>query len=198
METIKIEVNKKVNGKYEPVGEVDIFVPTLEEAGFTGLTRAKDEAGADLMEDGLPVYSTDEANYVQAAILAAVKAQARNKLVPGTATLKDGQTIATDWAGLTAEAERNGAALAAIRELKAKFAAWVAGLGKTQATQQVLTTLFGNKQALALQSPIHKEKMQGYVADFAESLDAATLASGQRYLQSLLDACTPAVEAEDF
>jgi hypothetical protein len=199
MEKQIIEVNKKVAGKYEKVGEVAIFVPTLEDAGFTA-ERQMDKEGKPVVEDGLPVYVEDKHNWVQGAMLAAVKAQARNKLVPGSATLKDGASIAEDWDALTAEGERggNGAALAAVRELKAAFVAWVATLGKSATTQQVLTTLFGNRQALSLQSPSHKEKMEAYVTDFAATLDADALAKGERYLQSLIDACKAETEAEDF
>ena len=201
MRKLEIEVNKKgASGKYEPVGKVDIFCPTLEEFGLTAEV-AVDKDGAAMEEDGLPVYKADAINWLQGAVLAAVKAQARNRLVSGTATLKDGAAIADTLEALIAEGERgagSAAALAAIRELKTKFGAYVAGLGKSAAAQTLLTTLFGNKTALAMQSEANKQKMAGYISSFAETLEAEALASGQRYLQSLLDNCEGVVEAEDF
>lgn len=194
-----IEVNKKVDGKYSKVGDVTIFVPTLESFGFAA-EQAKDKDGALLVDEGLPVYTTDEANWLQGAILAQVKAQARNKLVSGTAELKPGAKIATNFAELTAEGDRagNGAALQAIRELKTAFAKWVAGLGKSAAAQSLLNGLFGNKQALAVQAADNKAKMAQYVADFAETLTPEALEVGQKYLQSLLDVCSSNVSADDF
>ena len=198
--SIKIEVNKKVNGKYSPVGAVDIFVPTLEDAKFAGMERMKDEKGAEVFEDGLPVYKEDAHNWIQGAILAQVKAQARNKLVSGTATLKDGQAIAVDWPTLTVEGERggNGEALAIVREAKADFGKWVASLGKSQAAQATLNTLFSNKQALSLQSPEHKAKMATYVTDFAGTLEAEKLAKFEKYLNSVVEAAQASVDADDF
>jgi hypothetical protein len=197
--TIGIEVNKKVGGKFQKVGAVDIFVPTLEAAGFTP-ERQKDAEGNDMVEDGLPVYKEESHNWIQGAILAQVKAQARNKLVSGTATLKDGAAIATDWATLTAEGERggNGDALAIVREVKAAFAKHVSGLGKSQKAQETLTTLFGSKQSLALQSPENKAKMEQYVTDFAATLDEANLTRFMKYLEGIQTACANTEEVDDF
>lgn len=194
-----IEVNKKVDNKYSKVGDVTIHVPTLACFNIQA-EQAKDKEGTLLVDDGLPVYTTDEANWLQGAILAQVKAQARNKLVSGSAELKPGAKIATNFAELTAEGDRagNGAALQAIRELKTLFAKWVAGLGKSAAAQALLNGLFGNKQALAVQAVDNKNKMAQYVADFAESLAPEALESGQKYLQSLLDVCSTSADASDF
>ncbi len=197
--TLSIEVNKKVGGKFEKVGAVDIYVPTLEAAGFTP-ERQKDDAGNDVMEDGLPVYKTDAHNWIQGAMLAQVKAQARNKLVSGTAALKDGQAIATDWPTLTAEGERggNGDALAVVREVKEAFKKHVATLNKSQKAQETLVTLFASKQSLALQSPENKAKMAQYVADFAETLEEPQMARYMKYLEAINAACEVGEEVEDF
>lgn len=194
-----IEVNKKVDKKYEKLGDVTIFVPTLDCFGLVA-EQAKDKDNNPMVDEGLPVYTTDEANWLQGAILAQVKAQARNKLVSGTAELKPGAKIATNFAELTAEGDRagNGAALQAIRDLKTAFAKWVSGLGKSAAAQALLNGLFGNKQALAVQAVDNKQKMAQYVADFAETLTPEALEAGQKYLQSLLDVCASTVSADDF
>lgn len=199
MQELKIEVNKKVNGKYSKVGEVAIHVPMLHEL-FAEAKIAVDKEGKQVFEDGLPVYEKDEHNWVQGSMLAQVKAQARNKLVPGTADVKAGQAIATDWASLTAEGDRvgNPDALAAIREAKADFSKWVASLNKSAAAQATLNTLFGNKQALALQSSDNKQKMSGYVTDFAASLEVAQLERYTKYLDSVIAACEVTTEVDDF
>lgn len=196
---LTIEVNKKVAAKFVKVGEVAIYCPTLEDAAFPPV-RQLDEAGKEVFEDGLPVYKEKAHNWIQGAILAQVKAQARNKLQTGTATLKDGQTIATDWETLTAEGDRggNGDALAAVREAKAAFAKHVGTLGKSQKAQDTLTTLFASKQSLALQSPENKQKMAAYVEGFAASLDEAQLARFMKYLEGISGACEVTDEVEDF
>lgn len=202
MQAIQMEVNKKNpsnNGKYEKVGEVTIFVPLLSEV-FPEVKISKDKDGKDVVEDGLPVYEDEKHNYLQGAIFAAVKAQARNKLKPGTATLKDGQAIAQDWAALTAEGERggNGEALAIVREAKAAFAEFVKTLGKSANAQQTLNLLFSNKQALSLQSAENKAKMEAYITDFAGSLNEQQMARFEKYITSVAEACAVTTEADDF
>lgn len=196
---LAIEVNKKVAGKYAKVGDVDIFCPTLESAGFAPEV-ATDKEGNAVIEDGLPVYKEAAHNWILGAMLAQVKAQARNKLVSGTASLKEGSTIAADWEALTAEGERggNGDALAAVREVKADFLAFAKALGKSQKAVETLTTLFGSKNSLALQSPENKAKMATYVADFAETLDEVKLARYMKYLEGINAACETSSEVDDF
>lgn len=199
MQELKIEVNKKVAGKYSPVGEIAIFVPLLHGV-FAEAVIAKDKDGNDIYEDGLPVYADDRHIFIQDAITAAVKANARNKLVSGTATLKDGAVIATDWAALTAESGRTGNpdALAAIREVKADFRAWAATLGKSAAAQQTMVTFFEKPDALRLQSEVHKQKIADYVGAFAETLDEAKLARYSKYLEKIAAVCEVATEIDDF
>lgn len=182
--------------KFVPVGDVTYYCPTLAAFGITAEPQMKD--GAPILEEGLPVYATDELNWLQKSIHQQVKAQARNKLVSGTTDLKDGQAIATTLAELCAESEGSTTALEAIRAIKAVWAKWVAGSGKSAATQNLLVTLFGNKQALASQPYETKMKFSGYVADFAVTLDEATLAIGQRYMDSLIAVASATVEADDF
>ena len=182
--------------KFVPVGDVTYYCPTLAAFGITAEPVMKD--GAIVLEEGLPVYATDELNWLQKAIHMQVKAQARNKLVSGTTDLKDGQTIATTLAELCAESEGSTAALEAIRAIKALWAKWVAGSGKSAATQNLLVTLFGNKQALASQPEGTKQKFVGYVGDFCLTLDEAALQAGQRYIDSLLAVANAVVEADDF
>lgn len=201
--TSKIEVSKKetVSGKneYVKVGEVAIHVPTLQDIIDVGTpTQEVDDKGAPVFtDDGLPVYKADAHNWAQNAVFAQVKAQARNKLVSGTATLKAGAVIATDWASLTAEGVNTGEALAIVREAKQAMAAWAASLGKSAGAQALINGMFGNKQALALQSAANKAKIETYVMDFAASLDAAKQARFEKYITSVLEVCTATAESLD-
>lgn len=194
MQNVIMAVSKKVNGKYEKQGEVAITVPILEDiAAIVAGAKVKEKD-----EEGLPVYEDDKANYVQSALLAYVKMNARNKLKPGTAELKDGQKIPTNWEELCAEGERggNGAALALARELKDEFGKWVNTLGKSAAAVTVITQYFNNKAALQLATQENKAKMRGYIEQFAESMSEEQLERFERPLASILESANS--ETADF
>ena len=192
MQKLNMVVSKKVDGKFAEVGKLVFFAPALADFGIEAPVT-----GAD--DEGVPTYATDALNWLQRSILAATKAQIRNKLVSGTADLKDGQTIPETLADLCAESEGgSGAALEAIRAIKALWAKWVAASGKSAAAQTMLVTFFGNKQALATQSEATKGKVVGYIADFCGTLTEEQLTAGQRYIDSILGVASSVVEAEDF
>lgn len=196
---ITIEVSKKENGKFNKVGEQTIHVPTLADViPFITSEVKKDDKGAEVFEDGLPVYVDDKANWVQGAILAMVKAQARNKMTPGTATLKDGQKIAETWEELCAEGVRDGSGLALAREFKAAFAEWVAKQGLAEAAANTLITLVSNKAALTLQQQGTKDKVKARLEGFANDLDAEKLEKFTRPLESAINACEATADAMDF
>lgn len=186
MQNIIMPVSKKVNGKYEKQGEIAITVPILDDiAAIVAGAKTKETD-----DEGMPVYEDDKANFVQSAILAYVKMNARNKLIPGTATVKDGQKIPTNWEELCAEGVRggNGAALALAREVKEAFATWANTLGKSAAAVTVMVQLFSNKTALSMASADHKAKMKGYIESFAESLSEADLEKYERPITAAIEA----------
>lgn len=193
----KIEIAKKVGDKREKVGEVIIYVPTLEAFGIAAEVSSIDD-------DGLPIYKDDKQDFLFSAIVAAVKAKARNSLVSGTADLKAGNTIATNFTELLAEGTRGGGAeaLAVVRELKAKMGFWLASVEKKSAgTQAFINGLFANRQALSLQSETNRGKMVEYINRFAEWLaddNLELLEKGQKYVNSLLEAAQAATSADDF
>lgn len=185
-------INQKVDGKYKPVGTVQYVLPTLAAFGISA-----EVAGTD-QETGWPEYKTDEHTWLQAAIDSAVKAMVRNRIDNATASLKPGATIPVSLAEITAEGERSGAALKVISEAKKDFAAWVAGLGKTQAACALLTQLFASKQAISLRPAGDKAKFAAYLSDFAGQLPEDKLAAYERYLDSLVQATQTELEATDF
>lgn len=176
--------------KYVEVGAVEVTVPVLADLiPFMGSKESGEE-------EGVPVYEAPEANFIMSAIMAYVKAGARNKLVSGTANVKDGLKIPETWAEFTAEGVRGGGeALAIQREAKAAFAEYIAKSGKSEAVINTLVMLFNNKPALQLQADANKAKVQGFVEAFAESLDEAALERLQRPIDSVLAACAPMADA---
>lgn len=192
MQNIIMAVSKKVNGKYEKQGEIAITVPLLSD--IAAIVAGAKEKEKD--EEGMPVYEADEANFVQSAILAYVKMNARNKLIPGTATVKEGQKIPTNWEELCAEGVRggNGAALALAREVKEEFTRWANTLGKSSAAVAVMVSLFSNKTALAMADAGKKQKMEAYITQFAESLSDEQLERYERPIASAVEACQSATD----
>lgn len=187
---ITIDVSKKENGKFNKIGEQVIYCPTLLDIlPFINSPIKKDEKGTEVYEEGLPVFEDDRANWVQGAILAAVKAQARNKMIPQTAQVKDGLKIAETWEELTAEGVRDGSGLALAREFKAAFADWIAKQGLSEAATSTLVTLVSNKAALQLQAKGTKDKVAARLGAFAESLDAAQLEKFMRPLEAAQAVC---------
>lgn len=192
MQNIIMAVSKKVNGKYEKQGEIAITVPLLSD--IAAIVAGAKEKEKD--EEGMPIYEADEANFVQSAILAYVKMNARNKLIPGTATVKEGQKIPTNWEELCAEGVRggNGAALALAREVKEEFTRWANTLGKSSAAVSVMVSLFSNKTALAMADAGKKQKMEAYITQFAESLTDEQLERYERPIASAVEACQSATD----
>lgn len=203
MQSFNMEVSKTVNKKRTAVGSVVVTTPLLADilpfvAAAAIDTKATEEAAKEKDFDGLPIYVSDEANWVFGAMLAAVKAGARNKLVSGTATLKDGLSIPTDWKELCAEGIRSGAAaLENLRAVKASFAAYVATLGKTEGTTQTIINLFNNKTALMTQTEAMRTKMAKYVEDYAATLNEADMERFTKPIDSVLEVCATTVQVGD-
>lgn len=203
MQVFKMEVSKTVNKKRTGVGDIVVTTPLLADilpfvAASAVDVKAMEEASKDKDFDGLPIYVSDEANWVFGAMLAAVKAGARNKLVSGTATLKDGLSIPTDWPSLVAEGIRSGAAaLENLRAVKTSFAAYVATLGKTESTAQTIVSLFNNKTALMTQTEAMRTKMAKYVEDYAATLNEADMERFTKPIDSILEVCATSVQVGD-
>ena len=189
MNTYNMEVSKKENGAYVKQGEITVFYPLLSELGLDVEPTKNDE-------DGFPIYSDEKVQYVFDAVLAAVKAQARNRLVSGTATLKPGLTIASTVEELLESGGNKGDALAAVREFLAAFKAWLPKTGKSEKVQSAVYELARNKASVALQSDDKKAKFSVYLSGFAETLNAEQVARFSRPLLALNEA-TEAGDALD-
>lgn len=188
MRSFNMEVSKKVDGQYEKQGEVVVYYPLLSDLGIA-VEPQKDD------DEGFPVYADDKVQYVFDAVLAAIKAQARNKLVSGTATLKAGLSIAATVEELLESGGGNrGQALAIVREFQNAFKAWLPSTGKSAAVQSLALTYAKNKEALALADADRKQKFGKYLTDFAASLSAEDAAKFSRPLLALQEAIETEVD----
>lgn len=195
MQSYKMEVSKKqeVNGtmSYVRQGEIEVPYPLLSDLGLSIEPTKNDE-------EGFPIYGDEKVQYVFDAVLAAVKAQARNKLVSGTATLKPGLSIASSVEELLESGGNKGDALAAVREFLAAFKAWLPKTGKSEKVQQAVYELARVKSSVSLQPDDKKAKFAAYLSDFAESLDDTQAARFERPLLALNEACEAGDALDDM
>jgi hypothetical protein len=177
MKSFQMEVSKKDKdkGEYVKQGEVKVFYPLLSELGINADPVKEDE-------DGFPVYSDERVQYVFDAVLASVKASARNKLVSGTVELKPDNKIAETVEDLLASGERSGAALAIRREFFSALKDYLPSLGKSQAYCAQLYDIISNVKGLSAQSSARKALVGEVVAGFAAQLAEDKLAAYNRTL----------------
>ena len=191
MQSYNMEVSKKENGAYVKQGEVEVFYPLLNELGL--------DIEADKMdEEGFPIYSDEKVQYVFDAVLSAVKAQARNRLISGTASLKPGLAIASTVEELLESGGNKGDALAAVREFLAAFRAWLPKTGKSEKVQAAVYELARNRASVAMQPDDKKAKFSNYLADFADTLNEEQAARFSRPLLALNDACEAGDALDDM
>lgn len=180
------------NKKYSPIGKVKYALPTLAAFGIEAKITGTDE------ETGIPVYEQEAHNWLIAAVDAKLTGMIRNRVDNTTGRLKPGATIPASLAEITAEGGNSGAALKVIAEAKRDFAAWIATLGKSQAAQSLLTSLFASRQAVTLQDAVNRGKFAAYLGDFAAQLSEEKLQAYQRYLDGLAEATETEHTATDF
>jgi len=191
MQSYVMKVSKKEDGEYKEVGEVTVFYPLLSEMGI-----AVEPAGKD--EEGFPTYADERVQYVFDAVLAAVKATARNRLQSGTATLKEGNTIAETVEALLATGERSGEALKTRREYFASFKAWLPSLGKAAAFNTAVYDIVSNVKNIQYQTAKRKANILQLITDHAASLSAEDATRFERIIVQIGEACETAEELSDF
>lgn len=199
---VPMEISKsgdKKGDKRVKVGEVEIFVPFLKDiaAIVAGAEQKKNEKGEPEFEDGIPVYSDEKADWIQSAILMQVKAQARNKLQPGTVSLKADQKIPENWEELCAEGTRGpGAGLKLLQDFKRAFSEWVAKQGLSEAASAALVAFVSNRNALTFQTTETKKKVSARLTAFAESLSEEDMERFMKPLTAATEACEETAAAD--
>lgn len=190
---LAMEVTRSEGNKRVPVGTVEVPVPSLADFGLDVTVKSTDE-------DGIPVYETNELNWLQNAIKNATLANARNKLVPKTTELRAGASIPATLEELTEPSLGGGnpEVLKQIAAVKAMFKEYVGGLGKSAKVTALLTEAFGSTKALGMQPASVRERIAAYVEDFvgwAESEGREFGTAGVAYIEKVLTACA---DEEEF
>ena len=191
MKSYNMAVSKNENGAYVKQGEVAVFYPELSELGLN-----IEPSGTDA--DGFPTYADDRVQYVFDAVLSAVKANARNKLVSGTVQIKDGLKIAETVEELLAAGERSGEALANRREAIKALVTFVPSTGKSAAVQAWVAEQCKNINGVQFQSDARRALLLDLASKFAQSLNADTASKYGRFLTALEEACNASAEIDDL
>lgn len=176
-------ISKTVAKKRQPIGEITLPMPSVEL--IVQALQSEGIVRKELDEDGIPVYSTDTANWLMKAIKTAVQAVARNKLVNGSIELKAGQSLHTTLAELVAPVTAGGTGehLVQLSELKKAFREFADSLGKTEKTTNMLIALFENPKAYALQAADMKAKIEPIFLSFMEAVEAQATATQLAYFE---------------
>lgn len=190
MSTIKMLVQKTEDGKRVELGTVNTYVPVLAEIGI-----AVEPVKVD--ENGEAEYADNTHQFIYAALLAAAKAQVRNKLVPGTINLRPGQKLPENLEELvTPTVSNKGAVLAERRALMDMFKAFLPSTNKPEAVQTALFKLFNAPDNIILQPVDKREKLQVYFNTFGESVGEKLTDWQIAYVQNVIEQC--AAEELDF
>lgn len=205
MRNYTMEVSKKENGAYVKVGEVQVYYPLLSELGLAVepskyVTYDKDNKEQDATADtpeSFPIYADERVQYVMDAVLAAVKASARNKLVSGTVEFKDGNKIAETVEELLASGERSGEALKIRREFLSAIKGFLPSLGKSPAYQAQLYDIISNIKGINSQSTDRKALISDVVGKFAETLTPENLTRFSRTLEQIAEQIETECELPD-
>lgn len=188
--TQDVTATQKGSKRRTKVGEFTVIVPTIER--LTEELAGVKATGHD--DEGLPTYDGNIATWVQRAITALAKAEARNKLVSGSATLKAGATMPTTLAQLVEPAATGNTALAELAELARNFGVWIEATGKPAALVSTFGQLVRQPNLIPLQTDKVKQVLTEWLEQFA--LAAAEAGNLSDYQASHVERCIEQVHGE--
>lgn len=187
MTMIKMAVSKTVNGKREEVGKQDLFAPTLSEL-LAAIQNAEPVKQDD--ETGELVYEGRVESFLYSAVIAQVKANARNKFVPGSTDLRPNAKLPENLEELVAPTVSNkGQALAERRALMEMFKEFAQGLQKPDAIKAALVMLFDKPDNLVLQDAEKRAKIKPYFEDFGNTVAEKLTDWQTNYIENVLTQC---------
>lgn len=169
----------------EKVGDYTVAVPTV--AAFIA---AVNQPATGVDDDGLPTYDDNAATWLQNAITAACRGQARNRLVGGTATLRMGAVMPTTFAELIEPVQSSGNQVLAERaELIKLFVAQLEADNRPAAIIKMMRSLMEKPELLGAQPERVREVMAQWVSEFRATLVEVDAASQWQlgHLDSVLE-----------
>jgi hypothetical protein len=193
---IKFVINETVEdkatgkNKYKKIAELDMPIPVLSDFGIQGKLKAAnkedgiDENGKD--EDGVPCYEDAPLDWLQYAIVQALKSQNRNK-VDG-ANLKDGMKFPENFEELVAVGERSGEALKARHAAKASLAAYLKGKNKADVVVKLLSDLFVDASSISTCKDDFAEALEFHIKSWVPALNEVDKVRFERTIEKAVEA----------
>lgn len=212
MNIYKMSVSKKVvnpvtkEGEYQEIGVVNVPIFSLREFDLSAPELTGDARAAQLAtlgisaedDDGLDLFDNPKIQYVYDALVAATKADARNKLVGGSVNLKPGNTIAQTVDELIAKAERSGAALALAREFLSSFSTYLATKsGKSASVQALYNGMVKVRQSITLSSQARKDGLLAQLEAYTEQASVEEITKYVNILAAIGELCSSTMVISD-
>lgn len=191
---IKMPVSKNVtkNGKVERenVGVVALFAPALSDFGLSVEPTGQDATTGEL------TYATAQDQFLYNSLLAAVKANGRNRLVSGSTTLRPGAKLPTTLEELVTPSENTSTVLADRRALFDYFKGYLAAMDKPDNIKRLLTGFLEKPELLALQPEDKRQKIKPYFEQFGSEVEERLNEWQADYLINVIAQCD--AEEVDF
>lgn len=186
LNALSMEVSKNVKKgdvtERELVGTVTLYSPTLKDIGIEAEHTGR-------KDDGALVYADQTQQWVYNAILAAVKANARNRLQSGSTALRAGAKLPENLLELVTPSENTSTVLADRRALFDYFKGHLAGIDKPENVKKLLLTFLEKPEMLALQPEAKRAQIKPYFEAFGEAVFERLNEWQVNYLQGVLEQC---------
>jgi hypothetical protein len=188
---LKMDLNEKVEGKdgkneFKKIGTAEVPIPMLEDFGIKTEFAKNDKGAVEVDDEGVPNYADPVYNWLQGAIISAVKAQTRNKYAKGV--LKENAKLATTFAELIAVGERDGAALQARHDCRKAFAAYLEADGRAPTVVKLLSDLFIDTNSIGVAKDAFVAALKHHVPKFFDGLSEVDMARYERTITKALQA----------
>lgn len=184
---IQMAVSKNVDkgGKTvrENVGSIELYSPTLAAFGIN-----VEPTGAD-KDTGELTYANLDHQWLYSAILAAVKSNARNKLAPGSTSVKAGTKLPTTLEELVTPSENTSTVLADRRALFDYFKGFLATLEKPENVKRLLISFLEKPELLGVQPADKRAQIKPYFEQFGQTIEARLNEWQFDYLLSVVAQC---------
>lgn len=175
-------VKKGTGNVREPVGQVVLYAPALADFGLQAEPTAQAATGE-------LTYADPKVQWLYQALLAAVKANARNKLQTGSTALKPNTKLPVTLEELITPAESNSTVLAERRAIFDMFKGYLADLAKPDNVKKLLLTFLEKPDTLGLQPAEQRAKIKVYFEEFGSKVEESLTEWQADYLLNTIAQC---------
>lgn len=191
-------VSELKDGARQAIGSYSFYLPTLQEFGIQAEAKPVYEGEGDDKKVVGFEYEGNALNFLGKAVDQAVRAMARNRLMPKSATLRPGTKMPENFTEVITPTEgRQGGALAERHALFAAWTSYVQGLERPENVKKLLVLFVKTPDALLTQPEKIKTTTEQLVTDFGTKMgEAGSLTEWQaNHLALVVENCAESGEA---